>query len=569
MIKCNRCGNMTPAGPMCQSCGVPLSSDAGFSQRTGAQEQSELPAWLESLRVGERPPTPNAAPSNFSTADFIDEGPLPIWMRSERAETPDPSNGPMPEHLSAFPDQGPDRGSFPPMGLAAQSLIDEKSLPSWMKDNKQPSTPPTGFSASSLLQQDSVPDWMKTLQPPSATPPPAATPSVYKEPSGSLEQPTRNAGSLSSGSASVGFSAHDLIDQQALPSWMKPQDERKAPASQIPRTEPFVRPEPQGTSMNQSGLSASSLLDANSLPQWMRESGNDARTKAEPPQSAWPAPSNWSDTHIPSTNSGWLEGQVSSSPSMRTSATPAPGANLAASSFIDANSLPEWLRNAADARPQTGQSDRQGGAKQGSYSVPSRVDNVRVPSRPRGNEQGSSESSEVAANVFASMLGVASTTPNYPGQPPSSQGGSNSQSLPGGSNSQSLGGSYPPAQGGPYQQLSQSGPYQQSGQRGQPAMPPNSPPSSGAFPNPALNMGGASSYNSIDAQSKQSYGNSFSSNNPNQQGSSSSMGSSYYAGSAASSPSPSSASQGADAMGDQKNAKKRGLFGAFLDWLSR
>ena len=265
---------------------------------------------------------------------------------------------------------------------------------------------------------------------------------------------------MSFDSASVGFSAHDLIDQQALPSWMKPQDERKAPASQTPQ------PEPQGMSMNQSGLSASSLLDANSLPQWMRESGNDARTKAEPPQSAWSAPSNWSDTHIPSTNLGWLEGQASSSPSLRTSATPAPGANLAASSFIDANSLPEWLRNASDVRPQAGQPDRQGGAKQGSYSVPSRVDNVRVPSRPRGNEQGSSESSEVAANVFASMLGVASTTPNYPGQPPLPQGGSNSQSLPGGSNSQSLGGSYPPAQGGPYQQLSQGGPYQQSGQLG-------------------------------------------------------------------------------------------------------
>jgi len=573
VTKCNRCGNMTPAGPMCQSCGAPLSSDAGFSQRMGAQEQSELPAWLESLRVGERPPTSAAAPSNFSTADFIDEGPLPIWMRSERAETPEPPNVPMPEHLAAFSDQAPDQGNFPPMGLAAQSLIDEKSLPSWMKDNKQPSTPPTGFSASSLLQQDSVPDWMKTLQPPSTTPPPSATPSSYKEqaskgPSRSFDQPNqpdRNAGLPSMGPASGGFSAHDLIDQQALPSWMKPQNERNAP---VPQTEPFARPEPQGMNMNRSGLSASSLLDANSLPQWMRENGSDSKAKPEPPQSTWLASpaTGWSDSHTPSTNSGWLEAQMPSSPSGAINATPAPGANLAASSFIDPNALPEWLRNASDSRPQTGQPaqpDRLGGAKQGAYSVPPRVDNVRVPSRPRGSDPAS-ESSEVAANAFASMLGVASTVPNYPGQPPSSQGGFNPPPA--------QGGSYPPpSQGNPYQQLSQGGAYQQSGQLGQSGMSAGSLPNSGAFPNPSQNMGGASPYGSLDSsvnmQSKQSYGNSLSNNNSNQLGSSPSMGSSYYSGNAASS-SP-SASHSAEATNDQKNAKKRGLFGAFLDWLSR
>jgi hypothetical protein len=40
---------------------------------------------------------------------------------------------------------------------------------------------------------------------------------------------------------------------------------------------------------------------------------------------------------------------------------------------------------------------------------------VRVPSRPR-SEMGPYEESEVAANVFASMLGVASAAPHLPGQ---------------------------------------------------------------------------------------------------------------------------------------------------------
>ncbi len=426
MIKCNRCGNMSPAGPMCQSCGAPFSSkiDAGFSQRTGAQEQSELPAWLESLRVGERPAAPTGGPAKFSTADFIDEGPLPLWMRSERAETPDPSNVAMPEHLSAFPDQAPDRGNLPPTGLAAQSLIDEKSLPSWMKENKQPAPPPSGgFSASSLLQQESVPDWMKTLQPPSATPPP---PPSFREQTGSFEQPVRNAESFSSNPA-AGFSARDLIDQQALPSWMKPQGERNVPA---PQTEPFMRPEPQGMPMNQSGLSASSLLDANSLPQWMREGGYNPGTKAEPSQPAWPTqnPPNpgWPAANTPPP--AWSAGQTPSQPSLQANTPPAPGANMAASSFIDANALPEWLRNAADPRLQAGQ-DMSGGAKQASYTVPPRAENVRVPSRPRGNESGSSES-EVAATVFASMLGVASTSPHFPGSQ-SSQEGSYQQPAPG------------------------------------------------------------------------------------------------------------------------------------------
>jgi hypothetical protein len=52
----------------------------------------------------------------------------------------------------------------------------------------------------------------------------------------------------------------------------------------------------------------------------------------------------------------------------------------------------------------------------GPYVNPPRgTENVRVPSRPRG-EMGLPESSEVAANVFASMLGVASHAPQFPPQ---------------------------------------------------------------------------------------------------------------------------------------------------------
>ncbi len=545
MIKCNRCGDMTPAGPMCQSCGAPLSSrnDAGFSQRTGAQEQSDLPAWLESLRVGERPAPSMDGSSNFSTADFMDEGPLPSWMRSERAEMSEPSNMPMsaPEHLSAFPGQAPNGGTFPPNGLAAQSLIDEKSLPSWMKEGGQtPPSSPGGLSASSLLQQDNVPDWMKTLQQqPGATP----TPSYQEQ---GFEQSTRAALSSDPG---PGFSARDLLDQQALPSWMKPQDERNASA---PQAESFRQTGPS-TPLQQSGLSASSLLDVNSLPQWMSEGGRDPNPSVGPQQPSWPAQTppgmGWSQDNTPS---NWPLGQTPPM-SAQQPADPAFGQNgsLSASSFIDANVLPEWLRNAGEQRPQP---DLSGPQRQGSsYSIPPRADNVRVPSRPRGNEPGASESSEVAANVFASMLGVASTAPTYPNQ----------------------------AQG-PYQQPVQAGqPGQmgQLGQVGQPTMPPGSYPGPRPVPNTPAGMGGASPYaspgmpaNTLGASSAPGapgslttpgYGNSFPGNN--QMGNQPSMGSPYYPGMAPSQP----VSQSAEMNGEQKNAKKRGLFGAFLDWLSR
>ena len=557
MIKCNRCGNMTPAGPMCQLCGAPLSSknDAGFSQRMDAQEQSELPAWLGSLRVGERPAPPVDGSSNFSTADFMDEGPLPSWMRSERAEASDPSIMPMgaPEHLPAFSGQAPDGGTFPPNGLAAQSLIDEKSLPSWMKEGKQtPPSSPGSLSASSLLQQDDVPDWMKTLQQQ-----PNATQPSYQERAGQFEQPAKPAASFSS-DLGPGFSARDLLDQQALPSWMKSPGERNTAA---PQADPFEQ-NGRGAPLQQSGLSASSLLDVDSLPHWMSEGGRDSRPNAAPPQPVWPTQTSptpgWPESNTPS-NQGWSMGQtppMSAPQPMQTNS--GQGGNVPASSFVDANALPEWLRNAADQHPQAAQQSQPGLQRQGPYANPPRVENVRVPSRPRGNEPGASESSEVAANVFASMLGVASTTSNQPQ--------------------------------GSYQQPAQAS---EPGQMGQPAMPSGSFPGPRAVPNTPQGVGGTSPYppantpantlgtpgapgslatsgygNSFPGNTpgnNPGYGNSYPRNNPGQIGNPASMGSSYYPGIPPSQP----MSQSAEMNGDQKNAKKRGLFGAFLDWLSR
>src|SRR5262249_12087141 len=109
---------------------------------------------------------------------------------------------------------------------------------------------------------------------------------------------------------------------------------------------------------------------------------------------------------------------------------PTSGGNMPASSFLDVNSLPEWMLQADPQQASNGFSlpspsqygqpipPVSGTAQPNLYAGPPRVENVRVPNRPR-HEIQPNENSEVAANVFASMLGVASSAPNYPG--PSSQ----------------------------------------------------------------------------------------------------------------------------------------------------
>ena len=86
------------------------------------------------------------------------------------------------------------------------------------------------------------------------------------------------------------------------------------------------------------------------------------------------------------------------------------------------DALPDWLRPSEDQRQneallaqQQGVAGNTGQAPFGAPGVPARPDNMRVPSRPRG-EAGPHEESEVAANVFASMLGVASAAAYFPGQ---------------------------------------------------------------------------------------------------------------------------------------------------------
>src|SRR5271157_138352 len=99
---------------------------SGSISNAMSQEQSALPAWLESLRVGERAPRPTNNSPKFSTVDLIEEGSLPSWMHAQRNETQNVTgaNMPVPLRPSSLPAPSTDSQPFPASGFAAQSLID-------------------------------------------------------------------------------------------------------------------------------------------------------------------------------------------------------------------------------------------------------------------------------------------------------------------------------------------------------------------------------------------------------------------------------------------------------------
>jgi hypothetical protein len=224
-----------------------------------------------------------------------------------------------------------------------------------------------------------LPDWITNME--SQTPAPASpTPPISSSP---ILYPPAVPGSQP-------IAARDLIDQQALPGWMAGQITSSPASGQ--------------------GFAASSLLDPQALPAWMREENQQQKLgNVEAIQSA-------QSGQVPNYQVPTGQGQV---PNMRN--------NMIAASLIDANALPEWLRTAEDQsqgsqgmasyQPQQGLTES---PKQSTFGVPPRLDTMRVPGRPRG-EMGYLEESEEAANTFASMLGVASVAPNFPGQQPPAQ----------------------------------------------------------------------------------------------------------------------------------------------------
>jgi len=371
--------------------------ESGANARTSTQDQPVLPAWLESLRAGDRPAV---EPKKFSPEDMREEGMVPSWMQPNRSHDERSSNSYPSMRSAASPAPNTDESYAQERNISANSLIDANALPLWMQP-EGPQLPQQNIAASSLVQPEFMPDWMKTMQPSSAAQPSAPIP----------QQPSLPAQS---------FSAQQLIDPQALPNWMQQEGGQNfTPPTQSPT--PYTN-QPGNGPAGQPGFVASSLLDINALPSWMREGERNGQEQAQ--QQSWQA--------APQQPQRGYE-QQQAAQQQRSPYPPVPGSNasgqsqggtLSMGSLIDVNALPEWLRSEANTPPSHMEqaSNRSTGLNTPpSYPFPPRGENVRVPSRPRG-EAGTNEGSEVAANVFSSMLGVASNAPQYPVQQQQQQG---------------------------------------------------------------------------------------------------------------------------------------------------
>jgi hypothetical protein len=497
VIRCSHCGKLAPTGAMsCQNCGMPLVNSGAGGVGAGQAEQ-ELPAWLESLRAHERPaPSGQENRQPFSLDELVDEDSMPSWMRQDRRKMPENGNSDSFPAMPAMPVEASQEQQITAAnGFQAGSLIDERSLPTWMRENQAQGGEQPGMaqnvSAHSLVDQQGLPSWIKDLSQAAQTPAPASNqyglpaqtqtmnqyglpvqtpitppslPSAPRVP----QTPPANEPPIA---LSHGFSAHDLLDVQSMPSWMSgAQGPGQGPGSQPPtrpvptdqgfsagelidqRSVPAWMKDLQGqekstpqsamgvpvsgsgqmTGMGQGiqgtmsgeGMPAGSLLDRNSMPTWMQESqlssapqaneqgmaaGSLLDANAVPPWMQGNQPNNAPQANEQGMSAGSLL-DVNSMPAwMRESAQgSAPQGSLpaeqgmAAGSLLDMNSMPAWLRNADSGQPGAGIRTGQPQARP-------------VPSRPR-NEMAPQEQSEVAANVFASMLGVAASAPALPGQ---------------------------------------------------------------------------------------------------------------------------------------------------------
>src|SRR5260370_36742486 len=152
----------------CQNCGMPLVTNSASMASAGQGEQQELPAWLESLRAHERPVASGLGNQQpFSMDELVDENAMPRWMSQEHPRMGESGSSDAFPALAATPQPGsdPERQAFPASGLEAGSLIDEQSLPSWMRVAQDGGQPGAGqnFSANSLVDQQALPPWIKEL----------------------------------------------------------------------------------------------------------------------------------------------------------------------------------------------------------------------------------------------------------------------------------------------------------------------------------------------------------------------------------------------------------------------
>ncbi len=455
---------------------------AGSISGNSLVEADDLPEWMRNLGDESLPKGTSGsgfaaeaalsgAPDFFSAAELVDTHALPAWMQAQ-----EPQAGSEAPARSA--DQPAPSGSASGI-ISAAELVDTHALPAWIKD-QEPALPSESFasqaqsasasgiiSAAELVDTQALPAWLKA-QGPQKEPAPEV-------PSGAPEQ------SGSFGSASGMMSATELVDTAALPAWLKGQEPGTTPPSGVSSASGVydavrppsskMTPMPVGFSKEQTGaFSAAELVDTKALPTWLKNAGSDAGHTSAPGGSNTPASGAGTIAGSELVDTGalpvWLRGAESSPGASGSIASPAfPSSRgtgptgssdqtggFSAASLVDPEALPEWLRPAQSGAltpsgplTQSGALDRSdsgadwgqsGSGDQGGFSAASLINpgdlpewmqsqdgvqrpgappmegasgedtpQARVPRRPRLSTEPDRAPSQAAASVFSSVLG--------------------------------------------------------------------------------------------------------------------------------------------------------------------
>jgi hypothetical protein len=362
----------------------------GGAPPAAAPGWGQAPAGPPAGQWGQAPaaPPPGTQVPGIATSSLFDDAALPAWLRTaaggqsadarpapaadgwgqSRADLGSSWNQPMSPLMpsaSAMPGAAqpyqPTPGTSPGGGMSAQSLLDTSSLPRWLggaPTDHGPAVPAAalggdGMSAGSLVDERSLPLWLRQ-EPPS--------PSVEAPPPGAVSQ----------------WLAAPVTDEP-LPTWLN----QVYASAQVPRVEmpapvspPWGAP-PSGAAPVMGSVAAGQLVDDTALPDWLR-------AQAGPPAPARPAeatgggfqapgaaaaPSPWSrpgglagaggvEASAGRGYGGWsgergapqpFQQPASASPgSFVSPAAPVPGSDpgpsrFSASDLIDPEGLPPWV----------------------------------------------------------------------------------------------------------------------------------------------------------------------------------------------------------------------------------
>jgi len=304
-----------------------------------------LPTWLGGSAT-EQPPAAPPAPlggNGLQMSSLVDERSLPFWLRQE-PETPATEApavgsvsrwlaGPVTdEPLPAWLNQVYDAAQVPRVNLTPP-------VAPYAAGNDAPSAPPLpgGTSGAQLVDDSALPDWLRAQ----AGPMPISDARAGVSPAGPMAEPWQQDRSSSNAPFSGGWGSHDsaLDAPNAGLGSFGPQGSADWGRS-MARPPAFGAAQPSGESAPAAGVnafSASDLIDPGALPSW-------AQQGAPPPQAEFSSSHGWTDRSAAMPQQAGHPSEMTGPPdSYRPGARQATN-YAAAGPAQDGAGLPSWLQ---------------------------------------------------------------------------------------------------------------------------------------------------------------------------------------------------------------------------------